>query len=148
MKLFKKSRKRIDKVFKKDKSVFPHILKDFIKDIEEIWEEAEDFFEDLYASIFHKKSIKIKQVRRVTLYGLFVGVRPAYAFAERIENMLKIVFGVSIFMSGILATFWGFTRTSDLLEALIKSLAGRAIIVIIGISYFLLGVWKLLHIKS
>ncbi len=150
-KIFKKTRKRVRKSIRKGKRIWPGILTDIKKDInymyKELSEEAEDFFDDFYEDIFHKKKFKIKKLRRVNLYGCFIAVRPAYVFAERVENILKIVFGISIFVSGILATFWGFTRTSDLLTALIGSIPGRIIVIVIGFSYFILGLWKLLHLK-
>lgn len=114
---------------------------------DELVEEAEDFFDDLYEDIFQKKKPQ-KKLKQIKVYGMSVMARPAYVFAERVENVLKLVFGVSIFVSGVIATFWGFTRTSVLLEALIRSIYGRILIVIIGISYFILGLWKLFHLHK
>ena len=138
----KKVKKYIGKAVKKRRPV-----KYLRKAWEEILEEAEDFFDDFYEDIFKKRKAK-KQLRKVKFYGTDALVRPAYVFAERVENFLKIIFGISIFISGILATFVGFTRTSELLEILIKSTIGRILIVIIGFSYFILGLWKVLHLHK
>ncbi|MBN2368467.1 hypothetical protein JXC34_05605 [Candidatus Woesearchaeota archaeon] len=135
------------KVIKKLKKM-PKTPSKYIKKAwDELVEEAEDFFDDLYEDIFQKKKPQ-KKLKQIKVYGMSVMARPAYVFAERVENVLKLVFGVSIFVSGVIATFWGFTRTSVLLEALIRSIYGRILIVIIGISYFILGLWKLFHLHK
>ena len=131
-KFFKNLRKKIRKILPEP--------------LEELFEEAEDFFEDLFENIFVKRKFKFKKLKKIKLYGTIVAVRPAFLFAERIESLLKILFGFSILISGIIASFWGFTRLSDLMTALITSFVGR-IIIIIGFSYFLLGIWKLSKIK-
>ncbi len=135
-KIVKGTRKTTKKILKRLEKIFPKRYEDF-------FEEAGDFFEDL----FDDNRVNIKHLRKINFYGTQIMVRPAYIFAEKIENLLKIIFGISIFVSGLLATFWGFTRTSELLETLIQSLWGRIFIVIIGFSYFVLGFYKLTHIK-
>jgi putative flippase GtrA len=75
-------------------------------------------------------------------------VRPAYVFAERLENSLKILFVTSIFISTLISALWGFVSLGDLVKLLIQSILGRIIMIIIGFSYFLLGLWKLTHVKK
>jgi hypothetical protein len=133
-KIFKKIRKRI-------KKALPEPL-------EEIFEEAEDFVEEIWESVFEKRKVKVPSMKKVKLYGSWVLVRPAYVFAERIENFLKMVFGFSIAISAIIAAVWGFIRVSDILEFLINSVPGRIILIIIGFSYFMVGLWKMTHIKT
>lgn len=112
----------------------------------EFIEEAQDFFED-FDEVFSRKRIN-KQVKQAKIYGTQAAVRPAYFFAEKIDNFLKIIFGFCIIVSGVLASFWGFTRTSELLTALILSIYGRIFMIVIGISYMILGSWKLLNLKK
>ena len=116
--------------------------------LEDLFEEFLDFWEDLAETIFHFKSKKERRARKVLLFGKVVAVRPAFVFAERIENLLKIIFGVSISVSAITAVFWGVTGLSDLLKMLINNFLGRVFMFIIGFSYFLIGLWKLSHIKK
>ena len=59
---------------------------------------------------------------------------------------MHFIIGSSIFVSALMATFWGFTRTSELLTALINSIYGRIVMVIIGFSYFVLGIWKMFNL--
>ena len=137
----KKTRKKIKKFYKKK------IKKKLPKGIREILEEAEDFFKELF-KIFSKKKIKIKKFKKINLYGTMLAVRPAYIFAERLDNFLKIIFGFSIFISGFIAYFWGVTRLSELLDILIGTFFGRILIIIIGFSYFIMGLWKLANIRT
>ena len=115
------------KVVKKLKKVPKNPSKYIGKAWEEFLEEAEDFFDDFYEDFFKKKRVK-KQLRKAKIFGTTVAVRPAYLFAEKVENVLKVIFGISIFISGLMASFWGFTRTSELLTALINSFTGRIFI--------------------
>lgn len=138
----KKVKKYVGKAFRKRR-----FRKYFRKAWKELKEEAEDFFDDFYEDIFKKKKLH-KKLKTVKLYGANVAVRPAYLFAERIESSLKIVFGISIIISGVVASFWGFTRTSVLLGTLINSLLGRILMIVIGFSYFIIGLWKVLHLHK
>lgn len=108
----------------------------------ELREEFLDFFEDF---IPHHKS-PTNKTRQIKIYGVLTAVRPAYAFAERVENALKVVFGISIIVSAVIASVWGFTSLSTLIDTLLQSIVGRIVISIIGISYVVVGSWKLLHI--
>lgn len=116
--------------------------------IEDFLEEAEDFFEDFFEHAVRRHPSKPKKERRAVINGTVAQVRPAYIFAERIDNFVRIVFGVSIIISALTATFLGFQTMSDLLAVLIGSLWGRAIMLIIGLSYFIIAIWKLMHIKD
>jgi hypothetical protein len=132
-------KKYINKAFRKKR------FKKYFKKAWKEWkEESDDFFEDFFKK---RKRLK-KNLKRVRLYGANVAVRPAYLFAERIESLLKIVFGFSIFVSAIIASFWGFTRTSELLTALINSALGRVFMIFIGFSYFIIGLWKILQLHK
>lgn len=119
------------------------MLKEFF---EELLDEVSDFFEDYAEHLFGKKPKHPPKEKRAVVDGALVVVRPAYLFAERIDNLLKIVFGVSIFISAITATFLGFSTLSALLDVLINSLWGRSIMIVIGISYVLTAFWKILHL--
>lgn len=120
-------------------------MKDFF---EELYEEAEDFFEDYLEYFFKKKKTRSFREKEAVVGGAIVAVRPAYLFAERIDNLLKIIFGVSICLSAITATFLGFTKLSDLLDVLIGTLWGRGIMFVIGGSYLVTSFWKILHLKD
>lgn len=113
---------------------------------EEIVEEFDDFFEDLFELLFKKKPKKTPPKRKVIQNGALVNVRPAYIFAERIDNLLKVIFAVSICVSAFTATFLGFVKLSDLLEVLINTLPGRALMFFIGACYFVTALWRLLHL--
>jgi len=107
---------------------------------EELSEEIADFFKLV-------RKGKVKKLRKVYLYGSLIAVRPAYILAERVENILKMIFGFSILISAIIAAGWGFTRLAILLDVLISSWAGRIILIIIGLSYLVIGMWKMGNIK-
>ncbi|MCA9372321.1 hypothetical protein KC726_05505 [Candidatus Woesebacteria bacterium] len=128
--------KRIKKIPKK-----PH--KYSRKAWEEFLEEAEDFLEDF--DIFHKTPLRLKEIN---YFGAKILVRPAYIFAERIENLLKIVVGFSIVVSAIMSVFWGFTKTSELFAVLITTVPGRIIMIFIGLSYFVVGLWKFFNLHK
>lgn len=112
----------------------------------ELKDEAADFFEDFGEAIFHVRR-HIRLPRTVTIGGMVTTVRPAYLFAERLENLLKVIFGVSIVISAFSATFVGFTKLSDLLSVLMFTIFGRVLMGFIGISYLLTALWKMLKIK-
>lgn len=113
----------------------------------EIGEEIVDFFEDIIEGLFSIYPHTSRKNRTLLVNGVLKKVRPAYVFAERLENILKLMFGYSIFVSAFVSSFWGFSGLSGLLTVLITSIAGRVCMMIIGISYMLLATWKLLHIK-
>lgn len=116
--------------------------------MEELWDEIDDFFEDFWEHLTKKHPSKPKKEKVVLIDGTAKTVRPAYVFAQRVDNMLRIVFGASIIVSAITATFLGFQTLSDLLVFLIDSLIGRIIMLIIGICYFIIGLWKLMHLND
>jgi len=116
--------------------------------IEELKEEAADFFEDFWEHLSkHKPKVPFKK-KIANVNGIAISVRPAYLFAERVDNLLKVLFGISITISALTATFLGFSSLSDLLEILIFSLIGRFIMFTIGISYLTIALWKLLHLSG
>lgn len=112
----------------------------------EIWEEFEDFFEDLSEHLFHYKPKHKIPKRNVVIGGVQTAVRPAYLFAERLDNNLKLLFGVSMIISAITASFFGYSTLSELLKELITSVPGRIFMFAIGTSYFITALWKLLHL--
>ena len=116
--------------------------------IEEWKEEAADFFEDFWEHLNRKQPKKIFKKKTIVLNGLSVTVRPAYLFAERVDNLLKVLFGASIAVSAVTASFLGFTSLSDLLEILMFTLIGRVIMFAIGFSYLTIAVWKLMHLQN
>lgn len=113
---------------------------------EEFIDEISDFFEDYAEHIFKRRPKHVPKERKIAVNGVMVMVRPAYLFAERIDNFLKVLFGISICISAITATFLGFTKLSDLLEVLINSLWGRSLMFVIGGSYLLTAFWRLMHL--
>ncbi|MBT3720765.1 hypothetical protein HN789_04170 [archaeon] len=133
--------KYLKKVFLKGRP-FKYLGKAF----EELFDEAEDFFED-FVDVFKKKKIP-RPLKEVDWFGSTVLVKPAYIFAEKIESLLKIIFGTSIFVSAILASLYGFASTSQLLKSLITSGFGRIVLVFVGFSYFTIGLWKLLKLPK
>ena len=137
---------KLKKVSKNLKKVPKNPKKYLFKAYKELLEEAEDFFDDFLEDVLDDR--KIPKLKKFNLYGAAVMVRPAYIFAERVENLLKVIFGFSMVASGVMATFLGFTRTSELLYALIDTIIGRVLMVVIGISYLIIGLWKILHIKN
>jgi len=116
--------------------------------MDDFLEEFADFWQELLEDLHLFKHKKKPPLREVDVYGQTQFLRPAFIFAEKVENVLKIVAGVSIVISGIMATFWGFTGTGEILKALINSSLGRILIVIIGSSYFIIGLWKLLNLNK
>ncbi len=113
---------------------------------EELTDEIGDFFEDYAEHLFKKKPTHSPKKKTAVINGALVVVRPAYLFAERIDNIIKIVFGVSLSISAFTATFLGFSSLSQLVDVLINSFWGRSIMFAIGISYLLTAFWKLLHL--
>lgn len=114
---------------------------------EDLQEEFYDFFDDYFEHFTKRRTHPEAHTQRnVVLHGMVVAVRPAYVFAERIDTLLKILFAVSIVLSAITSTFLGFIKLSDLLEVLINTLWGRSCMFVIGMSYLLSALWKLIHL--
>lgn len=100
---------------------------------------------DLYARFIHFSfghTPDVKDMKRRARK-----VRPAYRLAERLDNFLKILFGLSIIFSAITATFLGFTKLGDLLNFLINTPWGRIIMLLIGVSQVLIGFWRGFRLK-
>lgn len=119
-------------------------MKDFF---DEIWDEASDFFEDFFEQL-GKRPEKKPVKKTAVLNGVEVVVRPAYLFAERVDLLLRIVFGLSIMLSAVTASFLGFATLSELLKELIFTLFGRLLMMIIGCSYLMTAVWRMLHLRQ
>lgn len=113
---------------------------------EEFWDEISDFFEDLSDHLFKRKPKEPKKTKTVVIGGIATTVRPAYLFAERIDNLIRIFFGLSIIISALTATFLGFASLGDLVEVLIFNFWGRILAFLIGLSYLTIGLWKILHL--
>lgn len=114
---------------------------------EEIKEELIDFVED-YNDLIRKRPVRedVKQ-KPAVIGGELKLIRPAYLFAERVDNGIKILFGGSLLVSAATATFVGFASLSQLVDVLIKTWYGRLIMVIIGFSYLIVALWKTLHLN-
>lgn len=115
---------------------------------EEIWDEASDFYQDLWELFTKRTHSRPVKRKKTVIDGVTMTVRPAYLFARRVDNTLKLVFGVSICVSGLTATIFGFTKLSDLLDALIGTYPGRGLMLVIGGSYVLTAIWSLLQITD
>ena len=116
--------------------------------IAEIKEEFVDFIEDFGDLLRKRTPTKEYDQKPAVIGGQLAFIRPAYLFAERVENGLKIVFGISVIMSAITSTFVGFASLSGLVEELISTLAGRLILFVIGFSYVIIATWKTLHLNK
>ena len=114
----------------------------------EIKEEFIDFIEDYNELIRKRTSQKKYGQKPAVLKGELAYIRPAYLFAERIENLLKMLFGLSVLLSAFTSTFIGFASLSGLVDTLIKSFAGRIVLLVIGFSYVVLALWKILHLNK
>ena len=114
--------------------------------MEEIREEFWDFVEDFGDVLRRRKPRDDVKQKSVVVGGQLAFVRPAYLFAERIDNMLKILFGVSVLLSAVTSTFVGFASLSGLVEALLNTFLGRVILFVIGLSYLIIASWKILHL--
>jgi len=113
---------------------------------DDIIDEAKDFAEDFWELLTKQKSLQSTKKKITCIAGTAIVVRPAYLFAERIDNLLRVVFGISILLSALTATFLGFSTLSQLLNFLIYSLIGRLGMVIIGSSYVIVASWKLMNL--
>lgn len=110
---------------------------------EEIIDEGKDFFEDIFEHFFEKDEGKHKDKSLIQ-----ERTRMAYLFTERIDSLMKIIFGTSIFISAIVASLWGFTALGDLVKGLLTSFPGRTVLAVIGVSYLINGTWRLFHPRS
>lgn len=115
---------------------------------EEIKEEFLDFIEDFGDVIRKRPPRKGIQNKSAVIRGQLTFVRPAYLFAERVDNGIKILFGVSILISAVTSTFIGFASLSQLVEVLIENIAGRIVMFVIGCSYLIVAIWKTLHLNK
>ncbi len=114
--------------------------------VEELWDEISDFFEDLWEHLLKGKAKEPKKQKTIVISGVATTVRPAYLLAERVDNLLRMFFGVSIVISALTASFLGFASLSDLVEVLIFNFWGRIVAFLIGTSYLTIGLWKILHL--
>lgn len=112
----------------------------------EIFDEAGDFFEDYLEILGKQRKAVPSKTKTLYLGGIKVQVRPAYLFAERIDNLLKLLFAISICVSALTASYLGFTGLSDLLDILITTWWGRTMMFIIGAAYLLIAFWKLMRL--
>lgn len=110
---------------------------------EEFFDEGKDFFEDIFEHLFEKDEEKHKDTASIERR-----THMAFLFTERIDSLMKIIFGISIFIFAIIASVWGFTALGDLVRGLLSSLLGRSILIILGISYLINGFWRLFHPRS
>jgi hypothetical protein len=115
--------------------------------IEEVKEEFFDFVEDFGDLVKHRAPRKDVHKKPAVIGGQLTVIRPAYLFAERVDNGLKILFGVSVLLSAATSTFVGFSSLSGLVEVLIQTLLGRLALLVIGLSYLIVAVWKTLHLN-
>ena len=103
----------------------------------EIFEELEDYIEDILEMFLHKRFRKERPKRKIKEMGTDKYVRPAYIAAQRVEYLIKIIFAFSIMITAIVSTIWGVTSTSALLKVLLSSIAGRFAIFLVGLSYLI-----------
>lgn len=110
--------------------------------IGEILEEAQDFFEDI---IEHFQKPKGKGHRDSP--DIIRRTKLAYHFTERVDSLIKIVIGGSVIVSAIGSTAWGFASMGDLVRAFVDSWPGRMVLILLGISYVINGIWRFFHSK-
>ncbi len=109
----------------------------------EFFEDASDFFEDLFEHLFERDEEKKKKGVSLT-----ERTRHAYQFTERVDSLIKMIFGGSIIVSAIVASAWGFASVGDIVKAFVDSWPGRIVLIIICVSYFLNGLWRFFHVKK
>lgn len=114
----------------------------------EVREEFLDFIEDYNDLIRRRPPQKEIENKPAVIRGELTYIRPAYLFAERVDNGIKMLFGLSILISAVTSTFIGFASLSQLVEVLIETLAGRLLMLVIGISYLIVALWKTLHLNK
>ena len=108
----------------------------------EFFEDAGDFFEDIFEHLFEKDEEKKKKGVSLT-----ERTKHAYQFTERVDSLIKMIFGGSIIMSAVVASAWGFASVGDIVREFVDSWPGRIILIIIGVSYFMNGLWRFFHSK-
>lgn len=111
--------------------------------LEEIIEEAKDFFEDIFEHLFEKETGK-----KIDTAAETVRTQGAYHFTERVDSLIKVIFGVSILISALVASVWGFVAVGDMVRELVSSLWGRGILIFIGVCYVVNGLWRMFHAKN
>lgn len=109
----------------------------------DFFEEAGDFFEDIFEHLFERDEEKRKKG-----VSLAERTKHAYHFTERVDSLMKMIFGGSIVVSAFIASAWGFASVGDVVRAFIDSWPGRIVLTIIGVSYFLNGLWRFFHSKK
>jgi len=110
---------------------------------EEILEEGKDFFEDIFEHFFEKEGKKHKDSPAV-----LARTKLAYHFTERVDSFMKVLFGSSIFVSAVISSVWGFASVGDVVKAFVDSWPGRIVLVFLGISYLINGIWRFFHVKA
>lgn len=120
-------------------------MKDFF---EELWDEFEDFVEDFYDHILKKPSKETYNKKTAVIDGKLATIRPAYLFAERVDNAIRILFGASIVISAVTSSFIGFSSLPELVQVLISTILGRVIMLVIGFSYLSIALWKIMHLNK
>lgn len=110
---------------------------------EEAMDEAKDFFEDIFEHLFEHDDKKKKKGNE-----LYNRTRGAYHFTERVDSLIKMVFGASIFVSAMIASVWGFASMSAVVESFVEGWLGRTVLLVIGVSYAINGAWRLFHSKK
>ncbi len=109
--------------------------------LDEIVEEAKDFFEDIFEHLF-------EQEREKNTIAVHERTRLAYLFTERVDSFIKIIFGISILLSAIVASVWGFVAVGDMVRELVNSIFGRILLGFIGVCYLINGVWRFFHTRN
>lgn len=110
---------------------------------EKVIEEAKDFFEDIFEHLLEKDHRKVKETPEI-----IERTHLAYQFTERVDSLMKIILGSSISISAIIATVWGFTAVGDMVRMLVNNPLGRVILLFIGLSYLVNGIWRFFHARS
>lgn len=110
---------------------------------EEILEEGKDFFEDLFEHLTEKKPGKEKDLLTARERTRF-----AYLFSERIDSFMKMLFGTSIIVSALIASVWGIPAVGDMVRMFVTNIIGRLILIVIGISYIINGLWRQFYVMK
>lgn len=111
--------------------------------MKEFIEEGAEFFEDIFEHFFEHDESKKKHGN-----ALLTRTKHAYHFTEKVDSIIKMVFGASILVSALAATAWGFASVGDLVKSFVESWPGRIVLLVIGVSYLVNGLWRLFHNKS
>ena len=108
----------------------------------EFFDDAGDFFEDIFEHFFERDETKKKSGPSLT-----ERTRHAYHFTERVDSLMKMMFGASILVSAVVASVWGFASVGDLVKVFVESFIGRVALFVIGLSYVVNGLWRFFHKK-